>query len=99
MSVHRLIGASGYSPACAVLPGIANPAGSRDEPVTVTISNLTDQYGNGLLPSNYAVAVTTGQSGVTVAVGSKTTSGFQVTLSALTGNVAAGTFDAIVIAP
>ena len=98
MSVHHLIGASGYSPACAVLPGIANAAGSGDEPVTVTISNLTDQYGNGLLPANYAVAVSPSQA-CAVSISSKTTSGFQVTLTPLTGNIAAGSFDAIVIAP
>ena len=77
MSVHHLIGASGYSPACAVLPGIANAAGSGDEPVVVTISNLVDQFGTGLLPANYAVAVSPSQA-CAVSISSKTTSGFDL---------------------
>ncbi len=81
--------------------GITNPAGgSGGASVTVTISqNLTDAFGNGLLPAAYACAVSPSQACL-VSIGSKTSSSFNVILtpSPATATLAAGTFDALVLA-
>jgi hypothetical protein len=97
MLVNRLVGANGYQPIVAALYNVANSAGSGSSPVTVTLSNLVDQFGNGLLPPNgaYSVSVCASQA-CAVSVGGKSQSGFSVTLTPLSGSIAAGTFDCLV---
>ncbi len=81
----------------AALANVANGAGAGEgDTVTVAVT-FEDQYGNGLLPSNYAVSVLPSQAAFT-SVSDKTTSGFNVVLSpAAPGDtLAAGCFDVIV---
>jgi hypothetical protein len=76
---------------------IANPAGSgAGASVSVTINNLVDQFGTGRLPNNYAVTVTPSQACAS-SVTNKNNSGFTVTLTPLSGTLAAGTFDFVVV--
>ena len=99
MLVNHLVGAVGYTPAVASLYNIANAAGSgAGSAVTITITDLVDQYGNGQLPGNgaYTVSVTPSQA-CFASVSGKTTSGFTVTLTPPSGvTLAAGTVDILV---
>jgi hypothetical protein len=63
----------------------------------VTISNLVDAWNNGQLPANgaYAVLVSPSQA-CAVSVSNKSTSGFTVTLTPISGAIAAGTIDVLV---
>jgi hypothetical protein len=86
----------------AAVAGVANPAGSgAGASVTVAVS-FVDQYGVGQLPQgstpqSYAVHVTPNQAGVIAAATNKTSSGFNVVLTPLSGTLPAGSFDAIVV--
>jgi hypothetical protein len=77
---------------------VANAAGSGEgASVTVTISNIVDKYGSGLLPRTYVVNALASQA-ATVTVSSKTTSGFTLTLTPISSSVtlAAGSVDVLV---
>jgi hypothetical protein len=98
MTVNHLIGANGYQPAVSAVWNVANGAGaSAGAAVTVSLATLfQDQFGNGLLPPNYAVLVTPSQPAM-VSVTGKTASGFSVTLTPLgSTQLAVGTFDVVV---
>jgi hypothetical protein len=97
ISIKRLIGANGKMSIVATIAAVANPAGSGSTPVVVTISNLVDAWDNGQLPANgaYAVLVSPPQAGA-VSVSNKSTSGFTVTLTPISGAIAAGTIDVLV---
>jgi hypothetical protein len=99
MLANKLVGANGYQPTVAALYNVANAAGSGSgNPVTITVSNLVDQYGNGMLPASglYCVTVTPSQACM-ASITNKTTSGFTVTLTPPSGvTLAAGTFDVLV---
>jgi hypothetical protein len=95
MMVNRLIGAIGYTPTVASLYNTPNPAGSAGNPVIVTISNLVDSLGNGMLPhtGSYGVVVSASQA-CFASVSNKTASGFEVTLTPISGgSIGAGVFD------
>jgi hypothetical protein len=98
MIVNHLIGANGYQPAVSAVWNVANGAGtSAGAAVAVSLATLfQDQFGNGLLPQNYAVMVTPSQPAM-VSVSGKTSSGFSVTLTPLSSTqLAAGKFDVVV---
>lgn len=82
----------------ASLPAVPNVAGGSPGAAVSTPIVLQDQYNVGLLPppNNYSVIVTPSQNATAVVTG-KTTSGFTVTLTPLSGTLAAGTFDVIVM--
>ncbi len=98
--MNLLIGGNGFTAAIDMRSNAPNPAGSGNgSPVSVSLTNFVDQFGNGVLPGtlNYSVLVTPSQA-CTVSVSAKTTSGFTVTLTPASGvTLAAGTFDAIVM--
>jgi hypothetical protein len=99
MIPNRLIGANGYEPVVAAIFNVANAAGSgAGNPVTITVSNLVDQYGNGMLPASGAYCVIASPSQACMAsITTKTTSGFTLTLTPPSGvTLAAGTFDVLV---
>jgi hypothetical protein len=79
---------------------VANAAGSgAGDAVTVTVNNIVDPLGNGLLPSeNYVVNANASQP-ATVTVSGKTSSGFTLTVTPISGSVtlAAGTIDVVVL--
>lgn len=94
----------GQSSILCGLAGIPNSAGSgAGSSVTVAVSaTLTDQFGNGRLPTmpiSYAVMVTPSQPAF-VNVTGKTSSGFSVVLTPITSSatLASGTFDVVVLA-
>jgi hypothetical protein len=72
---------------------VANLSGATSAAVTTAVSFLP-----GALPSVYAVFVDAGQAAVFATVSAKTVSGFNVTLTPLTGAaVAAGSFSVLVV--
>jgi hypothetical protein len=99
MQVNRLSGANGYQHVVATIPNVVNVAGSgAGVAVTVTISNLTDQFGGGLLPPNGAYTVTaTPSQNCAASISAKTNSGFVLTLTPPSGvTLAAGTTDILI---
>jgi hypothetical protein len=95
MIVNRLVGGNGYAPTVAAIPNMPNPSGSAGSPVSVTIDNLVDSLGNGMLPvtGSYGVVVSPSQACI-ASVTNKTASGFTVVLTPVGGAaIQAGTFD------
>jgi hypothetical protein len=81
---------------------VANAAGSgAGASVTVTVNNIIDSFGDGLLPSDtdYVVNALASQP-ATVTVSGKTASGFTLTLAPISSGttLAAGTIDVMVMA-
>jgi hypothetical protein len=71
---------------------VANASGGTGVAVTTAVS-----FPAGALPASYAVFVDPGQPGVFASVSSKTTSGFSVVLTPLTGaSVASGDFSVLI---
>jgi hypothetical protein len=99
MLVNTLIGANGYQPVVAAIYNYPNPSGATNAAVTVSLS-LKDVWNNGLLPGDngvgrYTASVTPSQA-CFASVTNKTTNGFNVVLTPLSGNsIAAGTFDVL----
>jgi hypothetical protein len=72
---------------------VANAAGSTGTPVSTAVA-----FPAGALPASYAAFVDPGQPGVFASVSSKTSSGFNVVLTPLSGAaVAAGTINVLVV--
>ena len=72
---------------------VANAAGSAGTPVATSVS-----FPAGALPSSYAAFVDSGQADVFVSVSNKTSSGFTVTLTPISGvAVGAGVFNVLVL--
>jgi hypothetical protein len=78
-------------------PNVANAAGGAAGDAVTTAITFEDQYGNGTLPAEYAVAVTPNQP-CFASTSNKSKSGFSVTLTPLAGaTLAEGTFDLVVM--
>jgi hypothetical protein len=91
-SVLRISDNNGSLHIVAFVAGVANAAGAASAAVTTPVS-FVGAFGAPLLPGNgYAVNVTPSQP-CFVSVTNKTTSGFNVVLTPLSGqSIAAGTF-------
>jgi hypothetical protein len=72
---------------------VANAAGAASTPVVTAVS-----FPAGALPANYAVFIESGQPGVFASTSGKTSSGFNVVLTPLTGAaVVAGVFNVFIV--
>jgi hypothetical protein len=72
---------------------VPNASGAASTPVVTAVS-----FPAGALPTNYACFVDSGQADVFVSVTNKTSSGFTVTLTPISGvAVAAGVFNVLVL--
>jgi hypothetical protein len=94
-ALKQIVCGNGRTIFAASLFNVANPSGSGTSPVSVTISNLVDSLGNGMLPvdGRYGVVVSTSQACLT-SISNKTASGFEITLTPVGGAaIQAGSFD------
>jgi hypothetical protein len=91
-SVLHLADSNGSTHVVAFIPAVANASGAPSAAVTTPVT-FTGLYGATVLPSNgFAVNVTASQP-CFVSVTNKTSSGFNVVLTPLSGqSIAAGTF-------
>jgi hypothetical protein len=91
-NVFRINDSNGNLHTVAFQANVSNASGAASTPVTTPVS-FTGLYGAPLLPGNgYAVNVTPSQA-CFVSVTGKTSSGFNVVLTPLSGqSIAAGTF-------
>jgi hypothetical protein len=75
---------------------IPNAAGGGAGASVSTNLTYADRFGNGLLPPSYVVLVTASQP-ATASVINRTSTGFTVVLTPVSGTLAAGTFEVLVV--